>query len=215
MWKRMGMLNYTIDVRTCIQEYRDGLKMALDSLAIDDIHDFISYFQEAYEDGRQVFVIGNGGSAATASHMACDLAKSVLGRASESHAPRFRAIALTDNMPLVTAWGNDMSYDLVFAEQLRNLANSGDLLVVITGSGNSTNIVEAVRVARELELRAVGLLGFEGGIVRDLLDHAIIVPSDNYGYIEDAHMILNHLVTEYFKRVVASNYGLLEKVAQQ
>jgi len=198
----------------CIQEYRDGLKTVLDLLAIEDIYDLIAYFQSAYEDGRQLFIIGNGGSAATASHMACDLAKSVLGRVSESQARRFRAIALTDNMPLVTAWGNDASYESVFAEQLRNLANSGDLLVVITGSGNSTNIIQAVRVAHELGLTTVGLLGFEGGIVRDLLDHAIVVPSDNYGYIEDVHMILNHLVTDYFKRVLGSNQRLLEKVAQ-
>jgi len=209
----MEMLNHAIDIHTCIQEYRDGVKAALDSLADDDIHDFIAYFQSAYEAGQQVFIIGNGGSAATASHMACDLAKSVLGRANQPQTPRFRAIALTDNMPLVTAWGNDASYELVFAEQLRNLANSGDLLVVITGSGNSTNIVEAVRAARELGVTAIGLLGFEGGAVRALLDHSVIVPSNNYGYIEDAHMILNHLVTEYFKRVLASRQAWLERAA--
>jgi D-sedoheptulose 7-phosphate isomerase len=210
----MKMLKHTIDARMCIQEYRDGLKAVLDSLAMDDIHDFIAYLEQAYEDGRQLFIIGNGGSAATASHMACDLAKSVLGRSSEAGARRFRAIALTDNMPLVTAWGNDVCYELVFAEQLRNLAHSGDLLVVITGSGNSSNIVEAVRAARQLGLTTIGLLGFEGGVVRELLDHSITVASDNYGYIEDAHLILNHLVTDYFKQVIGSHQNLLEKVAQ-
>jgi D-sedoheptulose 7-phosphate isomerase len=121
---------------------------------------------------------------------------------SASQARRFRAIALTDNMPLITAWGNDSSYELVFAEQLRNLAHNDDLLVVITGSGNSTNIVEAVRVARQLGLSTIGLLGFEGGVVKGMLDHSIVVASNNYGYIEDAHMVLNHLVTEYFKRAI-------------
>lgn len=211
----MDMYNDTIDVHTCIQEYRSGLKAVLDSLESDDIHGFIAYIQEAYEEGRQVFIVGNGGSASTASHMACDLAKSVLGKQIDSRTRRFRAIALTDNMALLTAWGNDVSYEQVFAEQLRNLANGGDVLVVITGSGNSPNVVEAVRAGRELGLKSVGLLGFDGGAVRDLLDYAVVVPSDNYGYIEDAHMILNHLMTEYFKRVVGSRQELLERVVAQ
>ncbi|MBK9715262.1 MAG: SIS domain-containing protein [Kouleothrix sp.] len=204
-----------IDPRTCILEYRSGLQAVLDGLAVDDIHEAIAYFHEAYDQGRQVFIVGNGGSAATASHMACDLAKSVLGRAGEANARRFKAIALTDNMPLVTAWGNDASYEHVFAEQLRNLANPGDLLVVITASGNSPNVVAAAKVASQLDLRSIGLLGFDGGVVRGLLDHAIVVASDNYGYVEDAHMILNHLITDYFKQVIGSGAGLLERAVAQ
>ncbi len=184
-----------------ISTYLVGLRATLDRLPHDDVHAFTRSLHNAYDRGTQVFVIGNGGSAATASHMACDLCKTVLGKAPGGK-KRFRVIALTDNVPLLTAWGNDVGYETVFAEQLRNFAQAGDLLVVITGSGNSPNIVEAVHAARALGLRTVGLLGFNGGDVRRLLDQTIIIESDNYGYIEDAHMILTHLVTAYFKEAL-------------
>ncbi len=197
------MVNPTFDARRCIFEYRSGLKDTLDALSIGDVEKVIGLLAEAYEQGKQVFVIGNGGSAATASHMACDLAKTTLGKSPELHRRRFRVLALTDNVPLITAWGNDVHYHTVFAEQLRNLANPGDLLIAITGSGNSPNIVEAVRAARELNLVSIGLLGFDGGSVRELLDEAIVIHSENYGYIEDMHMILTHLITHFFKGTMA------------
>ncbi len=184
-----------------IGAYLAGLRATLDRLPHDDVHAFARSLHDAYDRGAQVFVVGNGGSAATASHMACDLCKTVLGKAPDGK-KRFRVIALTDNVPLLTAWGNDVGYETVFAEQLKNFAQARDLLVVITGSGNSPNIVEAVHAARALGLRTVGLLGFDGGDVRRVLDQAIIVESDNYGYIEDAHMILTHLVTAYFKQTL-------------
>ncbi len=184
-----------------IDAYLVGLHATLNRLRHDDVQAFVQSLHDAYEQGNQVFVIGNGGSAATASHMACDLCKTVLGKEYDRE-KRFRVIALTDNVPLLTAWGNDVGYETIFAEQLRNFAQAGDLLVVITGSGNSPNIVAAVNAARLLGLRTVGLLGFNGGDVRQVLDRAIIVESDNYGYIEDAHMILTHLVTAYFKQTL-------------
>jgi D-sedoheptulose 7-phosphate isomerase len=197
------MNNATVDTQACISEYLSGLKAVVDSLPAEDVQAVIGDLYTAHEQGRQVFIAGNGGSAATASHMACDLAKTVLGKSIEAHAKRFRIIALTDNVPLITAWGNDVSYETVFSEQLRNLATSGDLLIVITGSGNSPNIVEAVKAAKELGLQSTGLLGFDGGIVKELLDDCVIVNSNNYGHIEDAHMILTHLITEYFKKIFA------------
>lgn len=199
------MNNPTVDSRTSILEYRAGMKATLDSLPIDDVQSIIEMLEDAYYQGRQVFVAGNGGSAATASHMACDLQKTVLGKRPRPESKRFRVLALTDNVPLITAWGNDVHFDTVFAEQLRNLANPGDLLVVITGSGNSPNIVEALRAAQELGVKTIGLLGFDGGVVKNMLDEAVVVESDNYGYIEDAHSILNHLITAHFKQVVAQH----------
>jgi len=175
----------------------------VDSLPIDDVQAIIGDLSAAHKQGKQIFIAGNGGSAAIASHMACDLAKTVLGTSTGTRAKRFRVIALTDNVPLITAWANDVGYETVFAEQLRNLATSGDLLVVITGSGNSPNIVAAVKAAKELGLQSTGLLGFDGGIVKDLLDSCVIVKSNNYGHVEDAHMILTHLITDYFKKVLA------------
>jgi D-sedoheptulose 7-phosphate isomerase len=186
-----------------VSEYVTGLKSVVDSLSPTDVHAIIASLSTAYEKGQRIFVVGNGGSAATASHLACDLSKTILGNKPQSTARRFAVIALTDNMPLVTAWANDASYDLVFSEPLRNLACPGDLLLVITGSGNSKNIIEVVKAARELGVSTIGLLGFSGGAVKPLLDHTLVVASNNYGHIEDAHMILTHLITAYFKAEVA------------
>ncbi len=157
---------------------------------------------EAFEQGKQIFVAGNGGSAASASHMACDFAKTTLGKSHEKISKRMKAIALSDNVPLLTAWGNDVGYEVVFAEQLRNLANAGDLLIVITASGNSPNIIECLNASRELGLKSIGLLGFQGGKARELCDIAIVVESSDYGVIEDGHMILNHMFTEFLKQHV-------------
>lgn len=199
------MSSRTGDALDVILEYRTGLQAVLSSLPVEDVATFIDYIHKAYEQGKQLFIVGNGGSAATASHMACDLAKTVLGKGNTRELRRFKVVALTDNVPLITAWGNDVSYDTVFAEQLRNLANSGDLLIVITGSGNSPNIVEAVKAARELGVQSVGLLGFAGGVVKGMVDHSVVVESESFGYIEDMHMILTHLITEYFKKAVAQS----------
>lgn len=184
-------------------QYLDGLKQVLDALDRREIDAVVSELTDAYQKGKQVFVAGNGGSAATASHMACDLGKTVLGKDPSKHSKRFKVIALNDNMPLVTAWGNDVSYDLVFSEQLRNLANPDDVLIVITGSGNSPNVLCAVEAAREMSVKTIGFLGFDGGRVKPMLDCSVLVESDNYGFVEDAHMILNHLITAYFKESFA------------
>jgi D-sedoheptulose 7-phosphate isomerase len=197
------MTDGTVDFRSALEEYLSGLKAMLDALPRDDLSAIAGALARAYAEGRHVFVIGNGGSAATASHMACDLQKTILGTPPRSDVRRFRITALTDNIPLLTAWGNDASYDAVFSEQLKNLANAGDVLIVITASGNSPNIVEAVKTARELGLHTIGFLGFEGGKVKDLLDQPVVVRSENYGFIEDTHLVLNHLLTAYFQQLVS------------
>jgi D-sedoheptulose 7-phosphate isomerase len=180
--------------------YLAGLVSVLESMPIDDVEAVIGSLWTAFDEGRRVFIAGNGGSAATASHMACDLSKTTLGNDPDPRGKRFRVVALTDNVPLLTAWANDASYEVAFAEQLRNLAAPGDLLVVISCSGNSPNVVEAVRAAADLDMSSIALLGCEGGLVRRQVDHALVIPSDNYGYVEDAHMILNHLITAHFKK---------------
>lgn len=154
----------------------------------------------AYEDGAQVLVAGNGGSASTASHLACDLGKTVLGAEPTSRTSRFRVVSLADNVALLTAWANDVSYDAVFAEQVKSLGRPGDVLVVITASGNSANVIKAVEVARERQIATIGLLGFDGGAVREMLDEHIVVTSREYGHVESAHVVLCHLLTEWFKQ---------------
>jgi D-sedoheptulose 7-phosphate isomerase len=161
-----------------------------------------------------VAVIGNGGSAATASHIACDLGKTILGhKAPRTIAQRFKVMAMTDNMPLVTAWANDENYDSVFAEQLRPWIGQGDIVIAISASGNSPNIIEGVRIARQLGAYTIGFLGFQGGKVADMVDLPIVVRSENYGYIEDLHMMFGHMVTAYIKKLLhaGTENGVVEK----
>lgn len=189
------------------REYFAGLKAVMDRVDLGQVSAFIAELERAYAEDRQVFIIGNGGSAATASHMACDLAKTVFGKKPERTKRRFRVVSLTDNVPFITAIANDFGYEHVFTEQLVVSARRGDLLVVITGSGNSPNVVAAVRVAREMGLRTTGLLGFDGGDVLPLLDTPLLVPDFSYGFVEDLHMVLDHLVTAYFSRRLQAPEG--------
>jgi len=200
------------NAQSFMADYLTGLSAVLQSLPPHDVETALAYLWEAYDQGRRVFVVGNGGSAATASHLGCDLGKTILGQGAIASAKRFKVIPLTDNVPLLTAWANDVSYDTVFAEQLCNLAAPGDLLIVITASGNSPNILAAVKAARALRVKSIGLLGFQGGLVRDMLDHAVVVRSTNYGHIEDTHLILTHLITAYFKERYAGARFPMEAV---
>ena len=137
-----------------------------------------------------IFVAGNGGSAAAASHLALDLQKATRGNGVKT-----RAVSLADSVALITAWANDESFERVFAEQLEALARSGDALVVISVSGSSPNLVAALRTARSKGLITVGLLGKDGGQARALVDHAVVVPSYDYGWVESAHGMLAHVLT--------------------
>lgn len=183
--------------------YLEGFRTCLTTCDPQEVAALIQAVDRAYAARRQIFVVGNGGSASTASHMASDLNKTPLNGRARPSKERFRVIALTDNVPVMTAWANDADYTRIFAEQLTNLAEAGDLMIVITGSGNSANIVEAVRTARTLGLQTWGLLGFDGGQVKALLDGSVLVVSRDYGFIENAHLVINHLVVEYFRERLA------------
>jgi D-sedoheptulose 7-phosphate isomerase len=144
----------------------------------------------AYVEGKTVYVFGNGGSAALASHCACDLGKGTVINGNR----RFRVLALTDNVALMTALANDISYDGIFAEQLTPLVEKGDIALAISGSGNSPNVLKALQVAREAGALTIGLTGFQGGKMRPLCDLCVIIPSDNMQVIEDLHVSVNHSV---------------------
>jgi D-sedoheptulose 7-phosphate isomerase len=184
------------------KSYITELKTVLDRLSLAEVERVVQAFDAAHATGKQIFVIGNGGSAATASHMMNDLNKGTLGhnpdKEGSSGWKRFRVIALTDNVSLMTAWANDAEYNSIFAEPLKNLANAGDLLVAISASGNSPNIIAAVETAKQLGVKVVGLAGFGGGKLAKLADVAVVVPSNDYGAVEDVHMILDHIITSYF-----------------
>jgi D-sedoheptulose 7-phosphate isomerase len=144
----------------------------------------------AYLENRAVYVFGNGGSAALASHCACDLGKGTVVNGNR----RFRVLALTDNVPLMTAWANDASYEDVFAEQLAALIQKHDIALAISGSGNSPNVLKALQFARGAGAFTIGLTGFQGGLMKALCDLCVIVPSDNMQVIEDLHVSVNHAI---------------------
>jgi D-sedoheptulose 7-phosphate isomerase len=144
----------------------------------------------AYEEGRRVFLFGNGGSASLASHFACDLSKGTVMPGS-SHR-RFKVMSLTDNMPLLTAWANDTAYEHVFAEQLKNFLQPGDIAFAISGSGNSPNVLLGLQAAQEGGAFKIGLTGFHGGKMKAMCDLCLVIPSDNMQIIEDLHVSVSH-----------------------
>lgn len=187
------------DPLTNITSYLDKLGHIISSLPCEPLAQITDMILSAGRDGRSIYILGNGGSAATASHLACDLAKT----ASVPGHPRLRALAFTDNMPLLTAWGNDASYDVVFAEQVTTFVRPGDLVVAISASGNSPNVIAAALAARDVGASVIGLIGFSGGRLKSLCDVALVVPSHEYGPVEDAHMVFVHAVTAAIRAALA------------
>lgn len=147
---------------------------------------------------RHVFVFGNGGSASTASHFAADLGKNTV----RDHLPRFRVIALNDNMSTFSAYANDLGYEAVFAEPLRSLGEPGDVVIAFSASGNSPNILRAIETGNGCGLTTIGFAGMGGGRLATLAQHCVVVPSDSYEHIEDLHLMLCHALVYSFKRQV-------------
>jgi D-sedoheptulose 7-phosphate isomerase len=179
-----------------IDIYLSQVQKLLGQLPGQDIQAVINVLRYARVNGRQVFIIGNGGSAATASHFACDLAKGTVRDGS----PRFQVTALTDNMPLFSAWANDAGYEHAFSQQLVSLVEGGDIVIAISGSGNSPNVLNAVGAAKSLGAITIGLAGFSGGGLKDLADICVIVPSDCMEQVEDVHLVLEHLICTTLRR---------------
>ncbi len=146
---------------------------------------------KARNERKRIYTLGNGGSASTASHMASDLNKS----ASRHDAPRFRAVALTDSTPTMLAWGNDSSYDDIFVEQLKNHLDSGDVVIAISGSGNSKNVLKAVDFANSKGAVTIGLTGFDGGKLAEIAKIAYVVPCNCMQQIEDVHLLIEHMLS--------------------
>ncbi|HEV2317142.1 MAG TPA: SIS domain-containing protein [Thermoplasmata archaeon] len=150
---------------------------------------------KARVDGRTIFFFGNGGSASTASHFVADIGKATI----RGDGRRFKCLALVDNVETVTAWANDAEYSVVFSEQLRGLAHRGDVAVGISGSGNSPNVLKAMELARSMGLSTVGLTGIGGGKLKDLVDVPVVVPSNSMQHVEDAHLLVCHVLTAYLR----------------
>lgn len=188
------------------QNYIAEVREALDQIPIKLVDDVIDILHNARLVGKQVFVMGNGGSASTASHFVCDLAKNTR----KTGWPSFRAIGLTDNMAIFSAYANDEGYESVFAEQLASLIHTGDIVIGISASGNSPNVLGAMKVARQFRAVTIGFTGFDGGKLGKMVDLEINIPSRIYGQVEDIHLMLEHMMIESLKDRVASDAALPE-----
>jgi D-sedoheptulose 7-phosphate isomerase len=183
------------DVKKFAQSYVQKLGKFLESLDLDALTEIIEQIERVRIEGKTIFLIGNGGSAATASHMAEDLAFGTRMR----EGARIKALSLTDNQPYVMAAANDIGYDSIFEEQLKNLMLPGDLLIAISASGNSPNVVKAVDFANRNGGISVGLVGFDGGQLKEschILLH-VETKQGEFGPVEDIHLILDHIITEF------------------
>jgi D-sedoheptulose 7-phosphate isomerase len=184
-----------------IEMYFTQLQEMVANLPTDLVDRVITILLESARQGKKVFIFGNGGSAATASHFACDLAKNT----QVTGAPHFRVIGLTDNMALMTAWGNDTAFDNVFAAQLKPLVEPDDVVIGISCSGNSANVLKAMEVAHRYGATTIGFTGDQGGRLKDIVDVCIQVPSPLIEQQEDAHLILEHCICNAVRAELAAS----------
>ncbi len=195
------MIGTTLNPR----QFLDRVALELGRIDPTEIQKLSDLVHERYVAGRFVFVIGNGGSGSNASHFCEDIGKGTLKLPEDLHndtKKRFRIVSLTDNTPYILAWGNDEGFDRVFVEQLRNLASPGDLLIAISGSGNSQNILSAVEWAHKNGLGTYGVTGFTGGKLRALCPQGLHVALDDMGIVETIHLAAFHwVVDDLYRRI--------------
>lgn len=172
-------------------EYIQTLVKELNSIPMEKVAEIGEILRETRMSHRQVFVFGNGGSAATASHIACDFAKNTR----QADQPRLKVISLGDALAALTAYANDEGYENVFSEPLLSLGESGDVALAISGSGNSANVLKAVEAARRKGMKTIGLTGFKGGKLKEMVDVCLVVESDSMERVEDVHLIIEHILT--------------------
>jgi D-sedoheptulose 7-phosphate isomerase len=174
--------------------YKADVMKAIESVDLGKVGEAIDLLKQARDENRQIFVCGNGGSASTSSHFVCDMVKG----ASFGRSNRFRIMALTDSLPTITAYSNDVSYECIFAEQLKNFAHPGDVVMAISGSGNSPNVLRAVEYANSIGCKTIGLTGRDGGKLAPMVQLNIHASNPHMGRIEDVHMIVSHMICYYF-----------------
>jgi D-sedoheptulose 7-phosphate isomerase len=186
------------DFRQRATAYLGDAGSILGKIPVDTLEKIFRILCDVYRADRQVILMGNGGSAALASHFAVDLGKGTV----RPDRRRFRVLSIVDNTPVVTAYANDLSYADVFSEQIRTLAQAGDVVFGISGSGKSPNILNGLKAARENGAITVALTGYRGGQVIEIADVTLVVPSDDMQHIEDCHLTLTHLLMQAMREVV-------------
>ena len=196
------MLGTTLDV----QPFLERVSRELRQINPAEVKALAEAIHDCYEHGRTVFLCGNGGSGSNASHFCEDLGKGTLRRADfdNDRKKRLRVLSLTDHTPYILAWANDEGFERIFVEQLKNLAQPGDLLIAISGSGNSPNVLRAVEWANRHDLRTFGCTGFDGGKLRRLAQQGLHVPLDDMGIVESIHLTAFHWVVDDLYRRLAS-----------
>jgi D-sedoheptulose 7-phosphate isomerase len=180
-----------------VRSYVQNVRATLERLPWDEVENVIALLHGARLEGRQVFLLGNGGSAATAAHLTCDLGK---GTEAAGY-PNLRVIALTDNMSTFSAYANDRGYEQAFAGQLAVLMQPGAVVIGISGSGNSANVLNAVRFARENGATTIGFVGFDGGVLKGLVDFCLHVENHCMQQVEDIHLVLGHAIMNGLRRI--------------
>lgn len=193
-----------------ISLYISELQKTMNSLSVETISNVVDILQEARVSGRQVFIMGNGGSASTATHFVCDLAKNTR----RDDLPHFRVIGLTDNMAMFSAYANDEGYERVFEAQLANLMDPGDIVIGISASGNSKNVLNAVALAKQRDATTIGFTGFDGGHLRTLVDIDIHVDSHIIEHVEDIHLMLEHMIVKTIKENLAPGQSSSEMMKE-
>jgi D-sedoheptulose 7-phosphate isomerase len=191
------------DSQSAVSAHLDRLRDLLSQVPVDRLEAAVGLLLDARATARRVYVMGNGGSASTATHLVCDLQKTAM---IPGQAP-LRTYTLTDNTALVTAWANDTKYDNVFAEQISALVDPGDVVVAISVSGNSPNVVAGLAAATQRGAHTIALVGCDGGAASQLADVTVHIASDDYGLVEDVHAAIGHAMTAAIRQVVASSIG--------
>lgn len=185
-----------------ISKYLASAKQAIDMLDLNEINNFINILIDAYEKGSNIYIFGNGGSASTASHFACDFNKGI----NSNLFKKFRVLSLTDNIPTMLAYANDIDYNSLFVEQLKNFLKEDDVVIGISGSGNSKNVLKAIEYANQKNNLTVGITGFDGGNLKKIARYSVNVNVNNMQITEDLHMMITHLIM-----TVLNNHISIEK----
>ena len=181
-----------MDINFFANQYLKELKKLFETLDLDQFENMVNMILKAYDEGKHIFVMGNGGSGSTASHFACDINKGCCFDLEK----KFKMICLNDSLPTLLALSNDASFDLVFVEQMKNFFNKGDLVIGISGSGNSQNVLNAIDYAKNNGGVTMGLSGFSGGKLSQMADIPFVAPIDDMQKVEDVHMIVVHMIMQ-------------------
>jgi D-sedoheptulose 7-phosphate isomerase len=194
----MSVINQekNMDINKFVKEYIEEFKMILDKFPFKEFEKIVDILLTAYNEQKRIFIMGNGGSASTASHFACDIGKGCSYKLDK----RFKILCLNDSIPILLAYANDLSYSDIFVEQMKNFFEPGDVVIGISASGNSENVLKAIFYAKKMGGRTVGLSGFDGGKLKNIVDIPLVVYINDMQKVEDIHLIIVHILMQFLNQ---------------